>query len=106
MKANSRLPQTAMCLAIPGKILSIEGDDLHRSGRVSFGGVVRAVSLAYLPEATIGNYAIVHAGVAISLVDEAEAQQTLDDLAAMSTIPIDPSQRAPLGDDALREVAR
>jgi len=75
-----------MCLAIPGKILSIEGDDLHRSGRVSFGGVVRAVSLAYLPEATIGDYAIVHAGVAIARVDEAEAQQTLDDIAAMELI--------------------
>jgi hydrogenase expression/formation protein HypC len=75
-----------MCLAIPGKILSIEGDDLNRSGRISFGGVVRAASLAYLPEATIGDYAIVHAGVAIALVDEAEAQQTLDDIAAMNAI--------------------
>jgi len=74
-----------MCLAIPGKILSLEGEDLQRTGRVSFGGVIRSVSLAYLPEAQVGDYAIVHAGVAISVVDEAEAAQTLADFAAIAT---------------------
>jgi len=67
-----------MCLAIPGKILSIDDTgELTRSGRVSFGGVVRAVNLALTPEANAGDWVIVHVGVAISILDEAEAQQTL-----------------------------
>ena len=69
-----------MCLAVPGKILSIQGEDLMRSGKVSFSGVMKEVNLAYLPEAQIGDYAIIHAGVAISLVDPEEAEQTLLDL--------------------------
>jgi hydrogenase expression/formation protein HypC len=73
-----------MCLAVPGKILSINGDDLTRSGKVSFGGVVKEVSLAYVPEARVGNYAIVHVGFAIAILDEAEAEQTLRDLAQMN----------------------
>ena len=72
-----------MCLAIPGEILSIDGEDLMRTGRIRFGGIVQTASLAYLPEAQVGDYAIVHAGVALSLVDEAEAQATLQDLATM-----------------------
>lgn len=73
-----------MCLAVPGKILSICGDDLTRSGRVSFGGVVKEVSLAYVPEVQVGNYVIVHVGFAIAILDEAEAEQTLRDLAQMA----------------------
>lgn len=74
-----------MCLAIPGKILSISGDDdLTRVGRVSFGGAVKEVSLAYVPEAQVGDYAIVHVGFALSILDEDEAEQTLRDLAQMS----------------------
>ncbi len=69
-----------MCLAVPAKILSIQGEDLMRVGKVSFSGVVKEVNLAYLPEAEIGDYAIIHAGVAISIVDPAEAVQTLRDL--------------------------
>jgi hydrogenase expression/formation protein HypC len=66
-----------MCLAIPGQVVSIAGDDpMQRVGKVSFGGVVKDVSLACLPEAVVGNYVIVHAGMAISLLDEAEAQET------------------------------
>ena len=64
-----------MCLAVPGKILSIAGDDPYlRSGRVSFGGIVKEVNLAYTPEAKIGDYVMVHVGFALSTVDEAEAQ--------------------------------
>ncbi len=66
-----------MCLAVPGKILSISGDDVLRSGRVSFGGIAKEVNLACVAEARVGDYVLVHAGVAISVVDEAEAQQTL-----------------------------
>jgi hydrogenase expression/formation protein HypC len=72
-----------MCLAVPGKILSIQGEDLMRSGRISFSGVIKEVNLAYLPEAQIGDYAIIHAGVAIATVDPEEAEQTLQDLQQM-----------------------
>ncbi|MBI4677951.1 MAG: HypC/HybG/HupF family hydrogenase formation chaperone [Elusimicrobia bacterium] len=69
-----------MCLAVPGKIISIqEGEDpLARTGKVSFGGVVKEASLAYVPEAKVGDYAIVHVGFAISLLDESEAARTFE----------------------------
>jgi hydrogenase expression/formation protein HypC len=69
-----------MCLAVPGKIISIQGEDLMRSGKISFSGVVKEVNLAYLPEAQVGDYAIIHAGVAIATVDPEAAEQTLRDL--------------------------
>ena len=65
-----------MCLAIPGKIIETWGDDFMRMGKVDFGGVVREVSLAYVPEAQMGEYVIVHVGFAISVLDEKEAQET------------------------------
>jgi len=75
-----------MCLAIPGKILDVTGDDpLLRTGRVSFGGALKEVNLAYVPEARVGDYVIVHVGFAISRLDEAEAARVwaaLDALAA------------------------
>jgi hydrogenase expression/formation protein HypC len=64
-----------MCLAVPGKILSIEGDDVLRSGKVNFGGIVKQVNLSYVPEANIGDYVVVHVGFALSIVDEEQAQQ-------------------------------
>jgi hydrogenase expression/formation protein HypC len=68
-----------MCLAIPGKIVSITGDDpMERTGKVSFSGVLKEVNLAYVPEADIGDYVIVHAGFAISKVDEKEAQEVFN----------------------------
>jgi len=67
-----------MCLAVPGKLISTNGEGLGRTGRVSFGGVVKEVSLAYVPEANIGDYVIVHVGFALSTVDEAEAQRVFD----------------------------
>ena len=77
-----------MCLAVPGQILSIEqaDDPLLRSGRVDFGGVVKVVNLAYVPEAEIGDYVIVHAGFAISRLDEAEAQAVLKEIAALEDV--------------------
>ncbi len=70
-----------MCLAIPGKIISMEqGDDLLRCGKVSFGGIVKDVYLGYVPEATVGDYVIVHAGFAISKLDQEEAQRSLEAL--------------------------
>jgi hydrogenase expression/formation protein HypC len=68
-----------MCLAVPGKIISIEGaDPMFRSGKVSFGGIVKHINLAYVPEAKIGDYVLVHVGFAISTIDEAEAQQVFE----------------------------
>lgn len=75
-----------MCLAVPGQIISLSNDtdSLARTGRVNFSGIVKEISLAYVPEAKINDYVIVHAGFALSVLDEAEAQASLeafDDLA-------------------------
>jgi len=75
-----------MCLAVPGKILSITGEDVLRSGTVSFGGIQKQVSLAYVPEANVGDYVIVHVGFAISIVEESEAQQTFEYLKQMGEL--------------------
>ena len=66
-----------MCLAIPGRIVEVNEDGLMRMGRVDFGGVTREVCLAYVPEAQVGDYVIVHVGFAISQLDEDEAQETI-----------------------------
>lgn len=65
-----------MCLAVPGEVLTVtEAGPLKRSGRVSFGGIVKEVSLAYVPEARVGDYVIVHVGFALSVVDRGEAEK-------------------------------
>jgi len=65
-----------MCLAVPGKILSVgEAEGLLRTARISFGGMVKEASLALLPEAAPGQYVLVHAGVAITVIDEEEAER-------------------------------
>ncbi len=73
-----------MCLAVPGKILSITGDEFVPSGRVSIGGVVKDVNLAYVPEAKVGDFVLVHVGFAISIVDETEAARVFDTLKQIS----------------------
>ncbi|MBL1177421.1 HypC/HybG/HupF family hydrogenase formation chaperone [Pantanalinema sp. GBBB05] len=77
-----------MCLAVPGKIVSLNDQAnssndaaLWRTGKVSFGGILKEVSLAYVPEAQVGDYVIVHVGFALSIVDQEEAEQTLNYLA-------------------------
>jgi hydrogenase expression/formation protein HypC len=76
-----------MCLAIPGKIKSITGDEpLSRTGKVDFGGILKEVSLAYVPEAAVGNYVVVHVGFAISLVDESEANTVFEYLRKMDEL--------------------
>ncbi len=76
-----------MCLAIPGKIEAIISDDpLLRTGKVNFGGILKEVNLAYVPEAKIGDYVVVHVGFALSKVDEAEAQQVFDYLRQMQEL--------------------
>ena len=69
-----------MCLAIPGKILSIENqdDEIFRQAKVSFDGIIKTVNLAMVPEAKEGDYVLVHVGAAISIVDEEEAGKTLE----------------------------
>ncbi|PSB19848.1 HypC/HybG/HupF family hydrogenase formation chaperone [Phormidesmis priestleyi ULC007] len=76
-----------MCLAVPGKIIGIHNQDdpLLRTGRVSFGGVIKEVSLAYVPEAKIDDYAIVHVGFALSILDPQEAERTLRYLEQIQT---------------------
>ena len=90
-----------MCLAVPGKLVSIsnnpcDGVDsaLTRSGRVDFGGVVREVSLAYVPEATEGDYVLIHVGFALTVIDEEEANKTLEYLRMMQE-PDLPGDQAP-----------
>ena len=90
-----------MCLAIPGKVETITGaDPLTRMGRVNFGGVIKEACLACVPEANVGDYVIVHAGFALSKVDEEEAQKVfgylkqigeLDELAEVQLIAPDAS---------------
>lgn len=76
-----------MCLAVPGRIVSIEGDDpLLRSGKVDFSGAVKLVNLAFVPEATVGDYVLVHVGFAISTVDEAEARLVFQYLKEMGDL--------------------
>jgi len=67
-----------MCLAVPGQILSISNEDeLSPMGNINFSGIQKNISLAYLPEASINDYVIVHAGFAIAIIDEQEAQESL-----------------------------
>jgi hydrogenase expression/formation protein HypC len=70
-----------MCLAVPGRVVEVEGDDaVFRHGRVDFSGVRREVSLAFTPEAQPGDYVLVHAGFALTIVDQEEALATLEEL--------------------------
>lgn len=65
-----------MCLGVPGQILTIhEQPDGLRMGRVSFAGIIKEVCLAYLPEAVVGDFVVVHVGFAISRIEEAEARE-------------------------------
>jgi hydrogenase expression/formation protein HypC len=76
-----------MCLAVPGEVLSIEGeDDLFRSGKIDFGGITKVVNLSYVPEAKVGDYVLVHVGFAISIVDEKEAEKVLEYLHGMGEL--------------------
>ena len=66
-----------MCLGIPGKIVEIYEADGLKMGKMDFGGVIREACLEYVPEAEVGQYALIHVGFAINLVSEEEAQETL-----------------------------
>jgi len=76
-----------MCLAIPGKIVAITGDEpMARVGKIEFGGITKEVSLAYVPDAQVGNYALVHVGFAISIIEEAEANKIFEYLKEMDEL--------------------
>lgn len=76
-----------MCLAVPGKITSISGEEpLGRIGKIDYGGILKDASLAYVPEAEVGDYVIVHVGFAISRVDEEEAQKVFEYLREMEEL--------------------
>lgn len=75
-----------MCLAIPGKILEIQAQGNARIARVQFGGIVRQVSLDFVPEAGVGDYVMVHVGFAISVVDRIEADRTYQLLQEMGML--------------------
>jgi hydrogenase expression/formation protein HypC len=76
-----------MCLAVPGKIISIEAADAtFRNGRVDFAGIIKNVNLSYVPAAKIGDYVVVHVGFALSIVDEAEAKLVFEYLREMGEL--------------------
>ena len=77
-----------MCLAIPGKIISITAqlDETFRTGKVVFGGIHKEVNLCMVPEAKVGDYVLVHVGVAIGIVDEEEAQKVFSYLKEMGEV--------------------
>ena len=73
-----------MCLAIPAKVVAFLSDDpLTRTARVDFGGIFKEISLAFTPEAGLGDYVLVHVGFAIGVLNEAEAEKVLAELAAL-----------------------
>ena len=75
-----------MCLAVPGQVESIHEENGTRMGRVNFGGVVKEICLAYLPDIAVGDYTIVHVGFAISKIDEASAKATLRTFAELGLL--------------------
>jgi len=79
--------EKSMCLAVPGRILSIESSSGLRMGVVDFGGVSQEVCLEYTPEAGIGDYVIVHVGFAISKLDPTRAEESLSTFHEISALP-------------------
>ncbi len=75
-----------MCLGVPGKIIDIYESDGLQMGRIDFGGTVREACLAYVPEAAVGDYTVIHVGFAISRLSEEEAQATLDTLREIANL--------------------
>ena len=76
-----------MCLGVPGKIVQIDENPIGVAmGRVNFGGILKEVCLAYVPEAQVGDYVVVHVGFAISCIDEVEAQEVFKFLAEMEEL--------------------
>ena len=77
-----------MCLAVPGRIVSLAGEGVMRTGRVDFGGLSKEINLAYVPEAVLGDYVLVHVGFAIGTIDEQEAARIVETLEQVETRPM------------------
>lgn len=76
-----------MCLAVPGKVISVEGDDpAFRAARVDFCGIRKTVSLAFTPEVQVGDFVLVHVGFALTRIDEEEAARTFQYLAQIGAL--------------------
>lgn len=88
-----------MCLGIPAKILEIYEANGLKMGKVDFGGVTREACLAYVPEAQVGDYALIHVGFALNLISEEEAQETLALLAEMAALQDELPAASPDGAD-------
>lgn len=73
-----------MCLGVPGKIIEIYASEGLQMGKIDFGGVMREACLAYVPEAKVGDYTVIHVGFALNIISEQEAQETLDLLRQIS----------------------
>ena len=87
-----------MCLAVPGRVLDMTGDDpITRVGRVDFGGIVKEISLAFVPEARVDDYVLVHVGFALTVIDESEAAQVFEALREMGELLDAEAGRAPGG---------
>ena len=90
-----------MCLAVPGKVLEIVGDDpLLRAAKVSFAGVIKLISLTCTPDAKVGDFVLVHVGVAISIVDAQEAAETfryLQQMGELDGLEIPPDAESRVG---------
>jgi hydrogenase expression/formation protein HypC len=76
-----------MCLGVPGRIVSLEPNALGMTmGRVNFGGITKEVCLAYVPDAEVGNYVVVHVGFAIATIDEREAEEVFEYLRSINEL--------------------
>jgi hydrogenase expression/formation protein HypC len=84
-----------MCLAIPGKITDIYDREGTLMGKIDFGGAVREACLAYVPEAKVGDYALIHVGFALNLISEDEAQETLNLLREITEIEAELDEAEP-----------
>jgi hydrogenase expression/formation protein HypC len=83
-----------MCLAIPGKVQSLSDDPL-KTARVSFGGVVKEISLIYLPDVQVGDYVIAHVGFAISKLNEVEALRVFEYFNTVNAMDMENRERPP-----------
>lgn len=88
-----------MCLAIPGKVVEIDASASPLMGKVSFGGIKKDVCLELVPEVKIGNYVIVHVGFALNVMDEEEAQETLNLIEQMGVLGEKPETRSKNSDE-------
>jgi len=82
-----------MCLAVPGKVISLKENTPLRMGEVDFDGVVMDICLEFLPEAKVGDYVLAHVGTALTLLDEQEASETLEALRQLEQMVNPPNPR-------------